>query len=167
MRFLLLLTALAAAPAIAGPADDLIRRGCGIEILPRARAACIGALADGRLLAIETRLSGATAGIQGATGPTLRAFEKNLAALQKAWQDDLRTACPQRDPVARQTCRLERILARSDQVDTVLETAFAPLGGVPGQGFRLPGQVDVEVPVRVPGFDEDLSVTIPVPLPQN
>ena len=38
------------------------------------------------------------------------------------------------------------------QVDVVLETAFAPVGGVPGQGFRLPAEVGVEVPVEAARF---------------
>ena len=149
----------------ASPADPLIARFCGIEMLAEARVACVGALAGGKLMVLETRFANATSGLQAASGPMLQAFERRLALLHRAWRDEVAVACRYGKPIERETCRLEQILERLDRVDRVIAGAFERVGGPPGV-FKLPEELEVKVPVTAP-TGETLEIEIPIEIPPS
>ncbi|MEM7505574.1 MAG: hypothetical protein AAF415_02425 [Pseudomonadota bacterium] len=135
-------------PGVASPFESRAATACAIEATEHGRAACLGLLADNRLLALETRLSNITAALQGATAAGIVEFERGLYVDQTRWRREITRECGKASSsLARETCRLGAIAAREDQIDAVLARAFAPLGGVPGETAILPGEVEVFVPL--------------------
>ncbi|MEM1385806.1 MAG: hypothetical protein AAGG06_19475, partial [Pseudomonadota bacterium] len=134
-------------------ARTIAERACAAEIFAHGRAACIGQLADGRLLAMETRLGSLTAGIEGARAETLLAVSEGVRDAQHSWQIAMEMFCQMagaRLSPERQICRLDKTLERETQLGAALETAFAPLGGIPGSPSVLGAEVEVFVPIDQP-----------------
>ncbi|MEL6478374.1 MAG: hypothetical protein AAFR17_13690 [Pseudomonadota bacterium] len=161
MRLVLPLILVLLMPAL--PAQAQTR--CAIEPTEAGRAACLGLQADLKLVALEARLARVTGQVQGASVPAISALERGLAADQARWRRATERGCRSRaTPLARETCRLDAVTARSAEIDTLLAEAFAPIGGIPGE-VDLPEDVEVRIPLgrgpngTFPFIDLDIPLT--------
>lgn len=115
-----------AMPPAPGPE---IARACADESLPWALAACIGHLADQRLMEIEARIAHLGATAASVRLGVLWALRHAASAAQRQWRSEMEDTCRKTPgPVERQQCRLAGALARTALLERVIANAFAAQG---------------------------------------
>lgn len=143
----------------------MISTACGAESTAHGFAACVGVLADGRLLAMDTRIATVTGRLAGVDPQMLARFERDLTTIHRTWRRGMEDACRDRtggDSGQRQVCRLDATLAREETLDSLLAEAFGALGAGQAADPYLPREVEIFVPL--PGLPRGVpGITVTVP----
>jgi len=145
LRPLILLAALAAPNAAAESRIDLAPAAirCGQE--EGARAACLGVIADTRMVAMERRIAALAAAGQAGDPGALVERARALERAQARWRETVESRCgARRGALARQRCRLDAALAREAALAPILARAAAPSRGPAAPGVMLPPSIGLE-----------------------
>lgn len=162
-RFLVLILLV---PFVARAAEP---QACRIERLDHARAACLGYHADLVLLAMDEAVAGTTSTLQAAYADEILTFEAGLRRSQEDWLRKMETGCRRAapdDPVGYQTCRLQAAKRRRARLDATLADLQERLGATPSPGFDVPEEVEILIPLGIPGGNgPDSEARVPLTIP--